>query len=296
MSNALGLSAFVGALLAWPTYYHMFFRLSGEAGTALHHDGLPLAMAAANFLLLFPLALAGMRAMKSASVWLLPVGAAGLLLLVFAVLIHLPKGNEHSLSNAAQCLLAIPAGGAIAAWQNRSRIPAAMALAAFLPVTAGTLLAFGSRPTMPIAVNGMQLVRLPLDGDLQRFYEWARNHTPRETVFLSDPATPVKMSGDVSELPAFTARAQFTDTPNLTTPYPDAAFRHELAAHAARGDELAAAERAYLARLRRPLYLVTYQANRTDLVSRLSAQYGTPDFHQGIVAVFRIARLDGAVR
>ena len=67
------------------------------------------------------------------------------------------------------------------------------------------------------------------NGDLEQFYEWVRGETPRRHI-RHRPETPVKMSGNVSELPAFTARTLFTDTPNyLTTPNRDSAFRAQLA-------------------------------------------------------------------
>jgi hypothetical protein len=281
----LGIAALAGALLASPTYYHLFSRLSGQEGIQLHSSSIPpFVRAIANFSLLFPLALFGLRRNRS----LLPVTLAGIVLLAVSILVYLPKGNEHSLSNAAQLLLAIPAGAAIGSIRRK---PIAIALcAAFIPVTAGTLYAFAAPPPMPIATSGGLLHRLPADGDLERLYQWTRANTAPDAIFLIDPATPVKMSGDVSEFPAFTARTLFTEaskpagqgSADLSTPYRDSAFRQQLAARAAHGEPLSATDRAYLARFHRPLYLLLYQPRD------LSALYGAPQFQHGIATVYRI--------
>jgi hypothetical protein len=255
----------------------MFFRLSGESGASLHRDLiLPLAMASANFLLLLPLALRGVGLPAYPS----KITLTGIALILFTVFIHLPKGNEHSLSNAAQVLLAIPAGAALASIRRR---PLALALcAAFLPMTAGTLIAFASRPPMPIATAAGQIHRLPPDGDLESLYDWTRRNTTPNAIFLTDTQNPVKMSGNTSEFPAFTSRTLFADAENLTEPYRDAGFRRQLETQATHGQPLTATQRAYLARFHRPLYLLTYEARD------LSALYGAPQFQHGIATVYRI--------
>jgi hypothetical protein len=201
------------------------------------------------------------------------------------VLIHLPEGNEHNLSNTAACLLAVPAAGLI-----RRRAHLALLVAAFLPTTAGTLAAFAHRPPMPIASVGQTLVRIPAESDLTGLYDWIRRETQPRSVFVIDCEAPVKMSGNVSELPAFTSRTLFTDAPSyLTTPNRDAAFRGRLAFDATRGEKLSGEQSRYLANLGRPLYVITYAAENAELVGRLEAQYGAPAFLRGIVAVFRLS-------
>lgn len=282
--RATGVACLLGAALAAPTYHQMFFRISGGSGMELHLPSLlSAAMLAANFLILLPLAAFGGWGAKP--VMLTAMAAAGALLVLAVALVHLPQGNEHNLSNAAQCLLAVPAG-AMAARAGRRVLPLLVVL--FLPVTLGTLISYAARPPMPIAASGRMLVRTPENGDLERFYEWVRRETPRQTIVVSDPAIPVKMSGNVSELPAFTGRTLFTDTPNyLTSPNRDAAFRAELAGQATRGEGLSDGQREYLARFGRPVLIVTYQAGEAGLKERLAGLYGPPVFQQGIVAAFR---------
>jgi hypothetical protein len=92
------------------------------------------------------------------------------------------------------------------------------------------------------------------------------------------------MSGNVSELPAFTGRTLFTDTPNyLTSPNRDAALRAQWASQIVRGEAPTAGQRDYLARLRRPIYIVNYKPGNEDGMARL---YGPPVFHRGMVSVY----------
>lgn len=283
-----------GSVLALPTYYHMFFRLSGGAGVSLKQGfWFFVAMIAADAVLLLPLAVAGVRAnhgeMKIKTA-VLTISA--LILLIFVTIVHLPEGNEHSLSNAAYCLLAIPAATLFAGSAKRRiwgwRIgPAIVLFLIFicLPVTACTLFAFGGRPPIPISSSETILIRTPVTGDLESFYEWIRRETSAQSIFITDPESPVKMSGNVSELPAFTGRTLFTDTANyLTTPNRDAAYRSQLAASAVAGVPLTAQQSAYLVRLARPVYIVSY---REEAAAALANLYGKPVFHHGFVAAFR---------
>src|SRR6185295_14397430 len=128
--------------------------------------------------------------------------------------------------------------------------------------------------------------RTPVD-DLQRFYDWVQRDTSRQSVFIVNPETPVKMSGNASELPAMTARALFTDLPNyLTKPNRDAALRAQLAGDATQGRELTTAQRDYLRRFGRPIYVVSYER---DTVERLAGLYGPAVFQNGTVAAFGVA-------
>jgi hypothetical protein len=271
-----------GALAALPTYWHVFFR-SGGSNAMLHPTFvLPVVVVLTNFVILLPLAIAGAR---RSGVRMAAMVVAAALLLVATIAVHLPEGNEHNLSNAAQCLLAVPAGAAFA----RNRRAFAILAAALLPATASTLLAYAGRPPMPIAASGRELVRTPDQEGLQQLYGWIRRETSWESIFIADPEAPVKMSGNVSELPAFTARTLFTDTPSyLTTPNRDAVFRAELAIKAAAAQGLTAGQRAYLARFRRPVYVLTYHAGEAESMRQLAAIYGPPVFQSGIAAVFQM--------
>ena len=273
----LSVACGLGALLASPTYYQMFFRVSGGGGVGLR-TALGPVIVAVNFAALA--AFAAMGARRAANPQLTTIALAGTVLLAILAVIHLPEGNEHNLGNAAQCLLAVPAG-ALAAYISRPR--AALILAMFVPVTAATLFAYAGRPAMPIAFAASKVSRTPAD-DLQRFYDWVERTTPRPSIFIVDSAAAVKMSGNASELPAMTARMLFTDLPNyLTTPNRDAALRAQLAGDATRGRELTQAQRDYLARLARPIYVVAYQSANLD---RLAALYGAAVFQNSAAAVF----------
>jgi hypothetical protein len=107
------------------------------------------------------------------------------------------------------------------------------------------------------------------------------------------------MSGNVSELPAFTGRTLFIDHPSyLTTPYPDAARRTGIARQLVGGGTSSSEDAAYLWRVRRtyqderdsprPLFLISYDADDAGTLSRLAGANGVPRFHQGFVAVFQL--------
>ena len=279
---ALTATCMAGAALALPTCYQIFFRAGGSGATIRQNLALPSAVILANFLVLLPLAALGVR---KGGHQMATIGIAAAVLLLVVIVVHLPEGNEHNLSNAAQCLLAVPAATVVA----NKRILGALLLT-FLPVTAGTLVSYAARPPMPISTAGPTLLRTQGENGLEQFYEWIRRDTSRQSIFLTDPESPVKMSGNVSELPAFTARTLFTDTPNyLTIPNKDAAFRAQLASQATAGEALSIDRQNYLLRFDRPVYVVTYHAGSPEFVERLSGLYGAPAFRQGIVAAFRFA-------
>jgi hypothetical protein len=291
--HALALA--LGAVAAYPTYY----QLLGEGGaTSLSEPGwlgLKLVVAAANFLLVLPLAVLGVRAVRGPqSSGVHAVGLAGGLMLAMVPLIHLEKGNEHNLANAACVLLALPAVGWLV---NRSdgspRDPASarkrllVASLLLLPVTLGSWIAFNGRPPLPFEAKGGVLRRLPDTDPVARLYSWIEHETPARSIVVIDPADPVKMSGNVSELPAFAGRPIFIDQPSyMTTPYPDAPLRAEIAAKLVRGEALDKEQSAYLHALGRPLYLVLWHADRPGEIDRFSRSYGPPLFWQGPVAVF----------
>jgi len=290
----LCLALLIGPALAAPTYYHLFAN-EGTAGlTSAHYAGVKSAALAANFLILAPLAVFGLwRASPQVALRLGAVTAAGLLLLLAVPVIHLEQGNEHNLVNAAQCLLAAPA----VAWLPTlspsgkwSRVLPAILFAVFLPTTVCALLSFAGRPGLPLDFRGQAIHRAPEQDPLNQFYLWARSQTPADAVFISDPRQPVKMSGNVAEFPAFTARALFTDHATyLTKPHKDAALRAEIGAAIASGQPLTPSQISYIHRLRRTLYVVTYRADDQAQLARLTNQHGAPVFHQGFVAAFKFA-------
>jgi hypothetical protein len=286
-----------GAIGAAPTYYHLFTTGQGGMGfTPLRYAAMKWTAMALAFLPIAALALLGMRrAPARVSDGVTIVGLAGLCLLTAATLIdidtvrHTEQGNEHNLVNAALCLLAVPAVAWIAGGRWRGVSHGVLVFLAFLPTTVLTLLAYLGSPALPIAFEGQTLVRLPREGPLNALYVWARQSTPPGAVFVADPREPVKMSGNVSEFPAFTSRALFVDQPGyMTDQHADAMFRRTLAIEAVTGGVLGDRERTRLQDLRRPVYLVTYHADRAATLDALKRQHGDPLFLRGFVAVFSI--------
>jgi hypothetical protein len=118
-------------------------------------------------------------------------------------------------------------------------------------------------------------------------YEWIINYTPAKAVFICDPEEPVKMSGNVSELPAFTARSLFVDSRTyLTDPYEDRMLREHIAHLATNGQALSKEEIRYLSKQNRPLFVITFHADEVSLFNKLKAKYDPPIFEDDFVAVF----------
>ncbi len=297
----LSLLCLTGTFLAAPTYYHLFLlnkgTLSLTSSYSVFYLFLKSAALSANFFILVPLAILGSwKSFYREGIGLWTLTLAGILLLLVVPLIILWPHNEHNLTNTAACLLAVPAVAWITCRPKRkeeriSRGSLFLLLlwVLFLPTTFCTLLSYTGRPPLPLGFRGQTLQRLPEDGPLENLYVWIRNQTPSDAVFICDPNGPVKMSGNVAELPAFTARTLFIDLPSyLISQYKDANFRTTLAANAAKGYPLTPLQRNYLRHLQRPLYLITYHADQEDLLNRLIQQNGEPIFRQDFVAVFKI--------
>ncbi|MEO8198931.1 MAG: hypothetical protein ABI679_00285 [Gemmatimonadota bacterium] len=291
----------LGVILAVPTFYHLF--ASGGGGTSINPPGviaMKLVNMGVNFIVLLPLALLSTRVQLPGLTTILRafVVTAGLLLIIMLT-VHLEEGNEHNLTNTAQVLLALPAVVALAFQRNgrprRNRAAIfAVTTAAFLPVTAATWVAFDGRPALPFQAAHGVLERTPSNAPLAELYRWIMRETGRDAVFVVDPSEPVKMSGNVSELPAFTGRSLLTDQPSyLTTPYPDSPRRTAIALAMVHGEKLTAPDSAYLWRLARPashnareIDVITYHADHGDLMDTLELRYGPARFHQGFTAVF----------
>jgi hypothetical protein len=285
-------AALVGGLLAAPTYWQLFAEAGSEpavlsSGAAFAGKA---ASMAAGFIVLAPLSCYGVwRAPERIRAKLAAIALGGLALAAAVPLIGLAGGNEHHLADAAGVLLAVPALG-FAAQRGLSRLAAAALLAAFLPVTLCTLASFAGRPSLPIATDGGVLVRTPAQDPLAELYAWIRRETPRDAVFVVDAAHPVKMATNVSELPAFTGRALYVDQPStLTTPCAGFGERTLRAAALTAGEPLAQSDRAALAQLARPVYLLSHAGDDEHLAARLTSHYGPPRFAAGFVAVYALA-------
>jgi hypothetical protein len=218
--------------------------------------------------------------------------------LTAAVFVVLEDGNQHNLANAAQVLLAVPA----VAWlpgqasSEKRRFPVLLVWLIFLPGALFTLSAYVGRPPIPLTFADGAFRRTPADSPLNHLYDWVRNNTPGSAIFVIDPTDPVKMSGNASELPAFTGRTLFTDQPSYLTPFADAGYRLQLATRATHGEQLSAADRAYLERFARTVFLVSHHADRADLRARLDAEFGSPVFSDRWVAVYRVVEGGSASR
>jgi Uncharacterized membrane protein (DUF2298) len=298
----LSLACLAGAILALPTYYHLILLNEGTLSltSSPRYAWLKLAALSANFLLLVPLAVLGnWKAPSQEGIQLRTITVAGILLLLAVPVIILWPHNEHNLTNVAQCLLAVPAVAWVtripertAGSSSRRSIVLLVLFVLFLPTTICTLFSFTGRPDLPLGFRGQTLQRLPEEHPLENLYAWIRSQTPINAVFISDPNEPVKMSGNVSELPAFTSRTLFTDQTNyLTMPYKDGGFRAVIANDVVNGRPLTPPQLSYVRRLGRPFYLITYHAEREDLLGRLIQQHGKPLFHQSFVAVFELVLL-----
>jgi len=288
---AAGAAALAGALLAAPTYFQLFAAAAEPAAiSAPSAIASKAASMAASFCVLAPLAAYGVvRAPAALRAKLGALAAGGFALALAVPPLGLTEGNEHNLANVAGVLLAAPALG-FAAGRGLSSRAAVALVALFLPTTLGTLASFAARPALPIASQDGVLVRTPEQDPLAQLYRWIRTETPRDAVFLVDPARPVKMATNVSELPAFTGRALFVDQPSyLTTPHAGFAARTQLAAALAAGEPADVEERAALAKLGRPVYLVSHAADDEVLVRALTALYGPPRFASGFAAVYALA-------
>lgn len=292
--STLGLaaSATLGAVAASPTYYHLF--LAGGSAMQVPAFGVTLLKALAlalNVIILLPMALwASLRATDGLRdhYRVLTIAACGLLFIV--PLISLPDGTDHNLANTAQCLLVVPAV-ALTVSERVSRRTNRLLVGLFLPMTVATMASYLGRPSLPVAFDGAVMHRTQVDA-LEHAYQWIRDSTSSEAVIIADPTMPVKMSGNVSELPAFTRRSLFVDLPSyLTTPHKDFSRRRDLAMSLVEGFPASEPDVRYLAALHRPAYLLSYRADRPELIDRLVHLYGAPVFHDGFVAVFDLAGL-----
>ena len=78
------------------------------------------------------------------------------------------------------------------------------------------------------------------------------------------------MSGNVSEIPAFTERVLFVDQPGyLTTPHPSFPARTRLARALIRGEPGDPGDRGEIDRLARPVYLISTAPERLAALERL---------------------------
>jgi hypothetical protein len=291
-SGARALAVAAGVAIAAPTYAHLL-GAGGSTISSPHWIVVKAVAAVASFVVLLPLAfMRSWLADEETGRRVRALAWTGLVLLLATVAFGLPEGNEHNLANAAACVLAVPA----AAWVSRrgsglaQAMRAAFIAAIFAPVTVCTFHAFTARDPLPLRIQDGRLHRRPVDGAINAFYEWART-TPADAAFVTDPDRALKMSGNVSEIPAFTGRVLFVDQISyLTAPFRDRERRENMARQLLRGDAIGAADQTYLNEFRRPMFLVSVTPEDPGRGKALAARFGPPIFAKDFVAVFALTR------
>ncbi len=258
----------LGLALAAPSYLHIL----GGGGS-----GVTIRFAFLGALLAISFAMA--------PIWLVAVGGAlraaeakqhgdstlllaATVLLGVGVVLHLAEGNEHNLVNAALVVLAIPAAHWAASDSRRS---IGLALV-FAPILIACFLAFSGRPALPLTHVGTSLQRS--DG-LEAVYRYLREETAPDAVLVDDPDRPLRMAGNVSELPAFTGRALLTGHPSyLTRDFADAETRAGIARKLLAGERLETNEQALIRDLGRPVYLLRTDRGASDKVPVVFEAHG----------------------
>ncbi|MBI4718928.1 MAG: hypothetical protein HY763_14070 [Planctomycetes bacterium] len=285
----------VGVLLALPTYKQLFsLSQGGTRFVLLEARGLKLAEAvcvSGGPLVL--MALAGLRRTTGDDRRFLKCvlyAAAGLL--AGAMAIELPVENSCNFFHIAMVFLAAPAAGFLLPLRQGPAGPprawrTAWVVGLFVPATVLAAHAYTGRAPIDLAFDGTRLLRMPLNSDLSRLYQWIAMQTPADAVIVTDPRESVAVQGNVPELPAMTGRVLLVGCEGyMTDPYPDVSRRRDIAKRLVGGYWLKPENRVYLGAMERPIYVVTYEARAPLLMRRLTAAMGDPVYQHGSVAVF----------
>jgi hypothetical protein len=297
---AAGLAIAGGALLAAPTYYHLIVGpSSSDARLFLFtREGLKhLVAIGLSVLPLVAMAVYGqLRAPREARQYLGVMLLAGLALLALNVVITLPDGNGSNTFHAAVVLLAVPAAGVLlcdgtgAGVLACSRRRAAGILVAFLPTVLLLLASYLFRPPLPVAFGGAHIERTPPGSDRALLYRWVRGDTDPRAVFIIDPRHSVTVGGNIGEFPALTGRSVFTEELDhyMVAAYPDARTRTDLAVRLVSGGAPTSSDSAYLARLGRPVYLLSDASGDDVVPETFRSVFGPPAFRQGALSAYRV--------
>ncbi len=295
---ATGLAILTGILVAAPTYYHLLVNPSDSEMRfgLLSREGIRhLISVALSLSLLGFLALVGfIRTTRERRRFLGMLLVAAVSLLVGDLVIIMPSANQSNFFHAAVVLLAVPAAGSILRAVPGNGHPTAgprragAIVLAFLPTLVLLLASYWNRPALPADFTGSRPARLPQDSDLALFYRWAQEETATDAIFVFYSRHRITMAGNISEFPAITGRTLFTEDPAhyMVGSSPEAAMRAEMAARLVSGEAPTDSERAYLAGLARPLYIVGYKPKDEDWLKRMQELYGPPAFQKGDVFVF----------
>jgi hypothetical protein len=296
---AAGIAIGVGVLIASPTYYHLLIGPTQRQAQlwSLSLDGFRQILAIAlSIMLLVILAFVGLlHSRPDQKLFLGMLIFSAFLLVGFNIAVTLPAGNSSNLFHAAVVLLAVPAAGSIVRVNSMGktslvskRLIAGIFLV-FLPTLVLLLAAYVNRAPIQAGFASPTPVRLPENSDLASLYRWAQNETDRNSVFVIDPQERIEFCGNTLEFPAMTNRVIFTEEVShyMSAPYPDSRVRAEIATRLVTGEEPNDSDRAYLSKLNRPTYIVSYHSDDKTLMSRLQEHYGLPIFHSGTVSVYQ---------
>jgi hypothetical protein len=282
----------LGLVLALPTYYYFFL---GAENQSIHLGGRLWSVegSALSASVVAVMAVRGvLRAKGVRQQFLLATTSAAYALFIASTVIELPVFNECNLFQAAVFLLSIPAAGCLApgvAWSRaRTLLAWGLMLLVFLPTTCIVAYAYLNRAAIAVEIAGGRLYRLPRESPLAHLYEWVRDQTAPDAIFILDPMHPIAAGGNMPEFPAMTGRVMFTAGPKNYMVSADAAapFRVGLALHLLAGQVANEHETAYLDSLQRPVYLVGGFSGAA--VQSLESRYGPPVFRDGDLAVLRI--------
>jgi hypothetical protein len=295
-----GLAMVLGILLAAPTYYHLISGPSSSSAQLSLFSVRGLRHALSVTLSILPLAAIAViglvKAPRDRRPFLVVLFLSALALLALNVAITLPAGNQSNMFHAAAVLLAVPAAGAVLRRNTpqdttaRCSGRAALVIALiFLPTLLALLAAYVDRPPVPASFESVHIERLPRDSDLALFYEWARNETGRDAVFIVDPRERVALCGNTLELPAMTGRSILTEHSRhyLAEPYPESGARVDMATRLVSGEEPRASDVAYLSSFNRPVFIISYSSEDSLLINQMKSHYGPPVFQQGDVSVYK---------
>jgi len=271
-----------GCALSVPTYHHLVTQAT-QAGLVL---GLRPGLLATVLVTCGPLlalsvaALMQPAAERQALVLLTGVGGA---LLVGNALLAIPGSNESDLSHVAALLLAVPAAGAFQAADStscrRTRMAAGLLVMLFASTPAVVIWSYWRRPPVSVALDGAGL-RAEAGSARADAYDWIRRNTPETGVFvMAEDLLASVMVGNVPDFPALTDRTLFTSNEPyyVVSPYEDADRRRRIAATLLAGELPEGLDRAYVAALRRPIFVLLEHPAR-DVLTHMETWAGKPLF------------------
>lgn len=284
-----------GLLLGSVTFWHLLASGAGGAGfgsggirTILEHG---LGAASSAWL---PLALAVFVLFRSSGrryYFGLLLTIAALTQLFATAFVLLPAGNYVNFCHIALVMLAVPASACILDAEGRVLRGRAMALgAAFLPTLLLVIWSHTGRPPVAIGTGGGRILALPATSAPARLYTWIENETPRNAVFVIDPASPIRAAaGNTSELPALTGRFLFTERAShyIVEPHEDVLRRTRMASQMVHGAELSSADRRYVEELDRPVFVLAVEPSAAQSFA-LRDRYGDAIYRIDELALYRV--------